>query len=191
MSAIHPGYTVEDLERQRKNSDLRHEVIAGAIVGTSAPAHNFRVGEPCSGIRVRLHANAAGRAAFPPVVVHLAGAVMGESDILVMRTDRLGQFGTRHISGAPSLVVDVNPPSSRHTDSVDERFVTAMAGVPENWLVDPERGAVVRQSVPENGETRGAHIFGRDEQMSVATRIDCRSGGGVRGTRPQCDRPAG
>ena len=176
MSAIHPGYSVVELERQRKDSDLRHEVMEGPIVGTPAPAlepeHNFLVGEPCSGIRVRLHANAAGRAAFPPVDAHVAGAVMGESDILVMRTDRLGQIGPRHISGAPSFVVNLNSPSSRHTDSVDERFVSAKAGAPVNWLVDPECGAVVRQGAPENGDTREAHVFGRDEQMSVAARID-------------------
>jgi Uma2 family endonuclease len=171
MSAVHPGYTIEDLERQREGSDLRYELIDGAlaVTPTPEPSHNLLAGELFAQLRAWLRANGSGRVLFSPVDVQLDPRTVVEPDLIVLLGDRLSLIGPKRITGAPSMVVEIISPSSRRLDAVEKRAAYARAGVPEYWLVDPELGVVVRHSEPSGPDYSDARVFNRDERLLAAT----------------------
>jgi Uma2 family endonuclease len=57
-------------------------------------------------------------------------------DVLVARTEDCGADGIRV---PPLLVVEVLSRSTRRRDSGEKREIYAELGVPQYWLVDPER----------------------------------------------------
>ena len=171
MSAIHPGYTIEDLEGLRLCSDLRFELVDGVVLVTPSPepAHNLLAGEIYAQVRTWLMAQGAGRIIFSQVDVQLDERTVVGPDLTVLLNDRLEQIRTNRIVGAPSLVVEVISKSSRRGDSVDKRGKYARAAVPEYWMVDPELQVVVRHSKPVSGSYDDVRVFSRDDVMESAT----------------------
>ena len=62
-----------------------------------------------------------------------------EPDVLFVRQDRLYILGERDVQGAPDLAVEIVSPSSRRDDRGAKFDGYERVGVPEYWLVDPER----------------------------------------------------
>ncbi|MGQ9658377.1 MAG: Uma2 family endonuclease [Fimbriimonadales bacterium] len=75
--------------------------------------------------------------------------VAREPDIVVILNTHSGRFADQYFDGAPDLVVEIVSPASRHTDRFVKYEEYESAGVPEYWLIDPDR--------------RYAEFFQRDE----------------------------
>jgi Uma2 family endonuclease len=83
-----------------------------------------------------------GEAFVPPFGVRLNEAVVREPDVFFVLSAHLERLRDTLVEGAPDLVIEVVSPSSRGTDRGDKYYEYERAGVPEYWLIDPEREQV-------------------------------------------------
>jgi Uma2 family endonuclease len=83
-----------------------------------------------------------GEAHHPPLQVRLTlpdgRQVSREPDIVVVLNDRRAQFTEQYFDGAPNIVVEIVSPS-RPIDYREKFIEYQSAGVPEYWIIDPER----------------------------------------------------
>jgi Uma2 family endonuclease len=84
-----------------------------------------------------------GEVHHPPLLVKLPlpdnREVAREPDIVVILNGNLGRFAEQYFDGAPDLIVEIASPASRHTDRTVKYEEYETAGVPEYWLIDPDR----------------------------------------------------
>jgi Uma2 family endonuclease len=84
-----------------------------------------------------------GKVYHPPLLVKLPlpdnREVAREPDIVVILNGNLGRFAEQYFDGAPDLIVEITSPASRHTDRTVKYEEYETAGVPEYWLIDPDR----------------------------------------------------
>ena len=94
-----------------------------------------------------------GKVYHPPLLVKLSlpegKEVALEPDIVVILNTNTGRFVEQYFDGAPDVIVEIVSPTSRHNDRFVKYEEYEAAGVPEYWLIDPER--------------RYAECFQRDE----------------------------
>ena len=99
-----------------------------------------------------------------PYDVILAEDVVVQPDILFVGKPRVEIVLKRGIFGPPDLVIEILSESDPERDTVRKLAIYGRHGVPEYWIVDPERdrievfvlegGALVRRAVHESGELR-------------------------------------
>ena len=77
-----------------------------------------------------------------------------QPDLMVVLPDRVGTSGLARLESAPSLAIEIISPSSATKDRVTKRNLYARFGVPEYWLVDPERRPITIFSDPQDGRYR-------------------------------------
>jgi Uma2 family endonuclease len=79
----------------------------------------------------------------PPLLVKLplpeGREVAREPDIVVILNNNTGRFEAQYFDGAPDLIVEIVSPASRHTDRFVKFEEYETAGVPEYWVIDPDR----------------------------------------------------
>ncbi len=84
-----------------------------------------------------------GEVHHPPLLVKLPlpdnREVAREPDIVVILNSNTGRFAEQYFDGAPDLIVEITSPASRHTDRIVKYEEYETAGVPEYWLIDPDR----------------------------------------------------
>ncbi len=84
-----------------------------------------------------------GKVYHPPLLVKLplpeGREVAREPDIVVVLNGNAGRFEAQYFDGAPDLIVEIVSPASRHTDRFVKFEEYETAGVPEYWVVDPDR----------------------------------------------------
>jgi len=94
-----------------------------------------------------------GEVYHPPLLVKLplpeGKEVAREPDLVVILNSNPGRFAENYFDGAPDVIVEIVSPASRQTDRFVKYEEYETAGVPEYWLIDPER--------------RYAEFFQRDE----------------------------
>jgi Uma2 family endonuclease len=138
----------------------RHEIIGGEHVVSPAPSvrHQDAVGALFSGLRRLIQEAGLGRVFVSPIDVQLSETDVVQPDVVVVLADRSGIIRETRLIGAPSLLVEVLSASTASRDRSLKAHLYARSGVPEYWLVDPER-RVVEQHVLEGGAYRlaGAH----------------------------------
>jgi len=83
-----------------------------------------------------------GRLFTAPTDVLLPDGGALQPDLVFIRGDRLGIVGRSAIEGPPDIVVEVLSPTTRARDLGRKKELYAALGVPEYWLVDPERRAI-------------------------------------------------
>jgi Uma2 family endonuclease len=79
-----------------------------------------------------------------PVDVHLAPGTIVQPDLVVFGTRRPSRIGSKKVTGAPDLLVEILSPSHRTLDTVLKRERYERAGVRELWLVDPDTDSLVQ-----------------------------------------------
>jgi Uma2 family endonuclease len=63
-----------------------------------------------------------------------------EPDLLYVSRERAPLILTqKHFTGAPDIVVEIASPSTRRRDSTIKLRLYERSGVPEYWVVDPDR----------------------------------------------------
>jgi Uma2 family endonuclease len=105
-----------------------------------------------------------GRVRRAPCDVILADDVVVQPDILFVANPRLTIMKKRGIFGPPDLVTEILSESDPKRDTVRKLAIYGRHGVPEYWIVDPDRarievfvlegGALVRRGTHESGEVR-------------------------------------
>ena len=146
------NWTYDDFLRLPE-SDLRYEIIYGVLFVNAAPIfdHQYAVGE----IFVKLHAYAAkngGVAVLAPVEVHLANIARPvQPDVLFLKDSQDLPKGSKHLIGAPDLIVEVLSPSTRRKDLSVKLDAYEQAGVAEYWVVDLIHSSILVFMLPEGG----------------------------------------
>jgi Uma2 family endonuclease len=144
MSLLARPLTYDDL-RQMPDDLNRYEIIGGELIVSPSPnrAHQKVSLRLTLVIAQYVAAHELGEVYVAPVDVRLSPHNVVEPDLLFIRQDRLGIYGpTGPVEGPPDLVVEIISPSSRVMDQTRKAALYADSGVPEYWVVDPERREV-------------------------------------------------
>ncbi|QGP92635.1 Putative restriction endonuclease [Neomoorella glycerini] len=88
-----------------------------------------------------------------PFLVHLPEPVRRgrEPDIIFIKQENLGRLQANYLDGAPDLVVEITSPESLARDRGEKFREYEAAGVPEYWLVDPDRRQAEFYHLEANG----------------------------------------
>jgi Uma2 family endonuclease len=101
-----------------------------------------------------------GRVYHPPLQVRLTlpdgRQVSREPDIVVVLNDRLPQLTKQYFDGAPNIIVEIVSPS-RPIDYREKFIEYQSAGVPEYWIIDPEREYAEFWQLDDTGAYRVAY----------------------------------
>jgi Uma2 family endonuclease len=141
MSLLARPLTYDDL-CQMPDDRNRYEIIGGELIVSPSPnrAHQKASYRLTQLIGDFVDAQQLGDVYVAPVDVRLSPHNVVEPDLLFIRQDRLGIYGpTGPVEGPPDLVVEIISPSSRVMDRTRKAALYADSGVPEYWVVDPER----------------------------------------------------
>ena len=84
-----------------------------------------------------------------------------EPDLLFVAADHMDRFTPTHLAGPADLVVEIISPESVARDRGDKFVEYEAAGIPEYWLIDPERKQADFFVLVEDGHYRAAAL---DEQ---------------------------
>jgi Uma2 family endonuclease len=84
-----------------------------------------------------------GKVFHPPLLVRLTlpngDTVAREPDLVVLLNAHLDRLREQYVEGAPDLIVEIVSPSYRATDRGEKFYEYEAAGVPEYWMIDPDR----------------------------------------------------
>jgi Uma2 family endonuclease len=118
----------------------RHELIDGEHYVTPSPnlGHQAIIGNLHFLVRQHLELHPVGRVFMAPLDVVLSNVDVVEPDLLYVSNGRREVLTTKHVRGAPDLVVEVGSPSTRRRDETIKRRLYEQWDVLEYWVVDPE-----------------------------------------------------
>jgi Uma2 family endonuclease len=118
-------------------------------------------------LNVHVTAHALGQAYMAPLPVRLSAGKIREPDVLFLRPGRL-----KNVRGYPDgvdLAMEVvsDDPEGRKRDFETKREEYANAGIPEYWIVDPEKRRVIVLTLAGSSY----RVFGDFRLGSVATSV--------------------
>ena len=122
----------------------RQELWDGELVELTTPEEIHQDIEATLGYELMTAARAiSGAKLFYEYGVRLSNSSVVAPDIEVFTGKAGGKRTRRAIEGPPDLIVEILSPTSRKRDLVNKAARYAENGVPEYWIVDPDRRAVV------------------------------------------------
>ncbi len=144
----------------------RYEIVNGVLVMAPVPSpeHQDIVLEIASYLRIHIKLTGLGRVFPAPIDVDLGSKNVFQPDVVAVLNAHLDRVAAKKIVGAPDLVVEVVSPGSGVMDRIAKYAVYARAGIPEYWIVKPER-KTVEVFVLEDGEYRSLGIFGGQQTL--------------------------
>lgn len=74
-----------------------------------------------------------------------------EPDVMYVSNDKMSRIRRTHLAGPADLVVEVVSDDSRTRDRRDKFYEYATAGIPEYWIVDPDRSRSQVFTLTEEG----------------------------------------
>ena len=83
-----------------------------------------------------------GEAFIAPLTVRMLETSAREPDVFFFRREHLDRVHPTFADGPPDLVIEIISQSSRGLDRGEKFYEYEQAGVPEYWLIDPERRKV-------------------------------------------------
>ena len=142
---------------------MTHQLISGELFRQLA---NFLFGKPCkvfsAPFDVRIYDTAEDRPEDSENVL--------QPDLLVVcDREKLDERGVR---GAPTLVIEILSPSTLRSDRLVKFHMYEKAGVPEYWIVDPER-SMVTVHVLDEGKYPSGTVYLRDAALPAAALPGC------------------
>jgi Uma2 family endonuclease len=154
---------------------LRHEILDGEhyVSASPVPYHQFVSGRLYVQLYHLVFARALGTVFHAPIDVHLSIVDVVVPDLIVILKEGEGIIGPKKVEGAPDLVVEILSESTKDRDQTLKKERYRLAGVPEYWIVDPDRH-VVRQFVLQRERYRlvGEHAKDVTLQRLPGVRID-------------------
>lgn len=94
-----------------------------------------------------------GRVLSAPTAVRLWEGKVRGPDLIFLRTEHLHRMGAKVIEGPPDWVAEIISLRSRKIDRVEKLAEYAEAGIPEYWLIDPDK-QMIRVYLLEENEYR-------------------------------------
>jgi Uma2 family endonuclease len=145
--------TYDDLQRMRETRDERLELIDGELFVTPSPTplHQFVSGRLQFLFKQKVLELGHGLVFNAPLDVRLAHDTIVQPDLIFVLPDRRPTVTAARVEGAPSLVVEIQSPSTRAVDRTTKRDIYVRYGVPEYWLVDMEARTVTVYSDLDRG----------------------------------------
>lgn len=83
-----------------------------------------------------------GEAFVPPLSVRVLEGSAREPDVFFFKREHMDRVHATYVEGPPDLVVEIISRASRVLDRGEKFYEYEQAGVPEYWLIDPERKKV-------------------------------------------------
>lgn len=147
MQALPKLITVDDLEAF-PDDGMRYEIIGGVLSMSPAPLkrHQRLLGRLFLTFNQAVEASGAGEVFFSPVDVRFSRYDQVQPDLIFIRAERAEIYPTNTVFGAPDIVVEVISPSNKSYDEVSKFNLFERHGVPEYWIIDPEK-KTIRQFV--------------------------------------------
>ena len=124
----------------------RHELIDGEHYVTPSPTrkHQAIAWNLTVIIGTYLEAHSIGRAFAAPFDVVFSEFDVVEPDLLYISNERQSDvLTTKHVAGAPNLVVEIASPGTRTRDDNLKRKLYERFGVEEYWVIEPEDETIV------------------------------------------------
>jgi Uma2 family endonuclease len=142
MATVAKRWTLDELHALPEDGNT-YEVIRGELFVTPAPTPTHgTVAARLAHILVRyVEREGLGLVYFPRAVLQFEDSEV-EPDLMV-RQEHEGDSTTWASAPIPSLIVEVFSPSTKRRDENQKRDLYLDAGVPEYWMVDPERRAII------------------------------------------------
>lgn len=143
------------------NDENHAEWVNGEVIAKSFPNVNHQ--QVCTGLLFLVSTwvwyHELGKVFHPPLQVFLelpdGTQVSREPDIVVVLNDRKSRLKEFYCDGAPNLIVEVVSPP-RKIDRTEKFLEYEAAGVPEYWIIDPEREYAEFWQLDEAGAYRAA-----------------------------------
>ncbi len=116
---------------------VRGEVVPMAPVGEG---HQDLGSMLIASLRLFVEHYQLGRLFYEPFQMHLQPSDTSRApDVLVVLTEHLDRVRQNYLDGPADLVIEIISPGSRRRDTVEKFGEYEQAGVPEYWILDPER----------------------------------------------------
>src|SRR5579883_1225469 len=144
----------------------RYEIAQGVLIMTPAPEpRHQRISREISFcLYEHIMTRKLGEVLYAPVDVVLSEEDTFQPDVLVILNEHLERIQEKLVAGAPDLVVEIISPGSLLNDRVTKKLAYERAGIPEYWLVDPEK-KTVEVFVLENGAYTSLGLFKGEQQL--------------------------
>lgn len=134
--------------------EQRVEWVDGEIeyMGTVAREHSELAGWLYAVIRFLCEFHRLGSVFFEPFNMRLPKRPSGRNpDVLFVAAQHAERIKRNHVDGPADLVIEVGNPDDRSRDLVVKRSEYEQAGVPEYWILDPDRKEAVFLVLGEDG----------------------------------------
>lgn len=121
-----------------------HEILGGEpVVAASFTLYHQTVARRLQfQLYERIELRGRGQVFDAPAAVRLSDVDVVEPDLWVVLREHEHRLCTTHCDGPPDLIVEVLSPDSLRKDRVVKAALYERCGVPEYWIVDPDRHAV-------------------------------------------------
>ena len=120
---------------------LRHEIVDGEHFVNAAPnpRHQLVTGEFYRQLATAIHDPRLGTVFISPIDVQLSENDVVQPDIVVVLAPRKHIITATRLLGAPDLVIETLSKSTKDYDRRIKKQRYERFGVPEFWIVDPDR----------------------------------------------------
>ncbi len=143
-------FTAEDLANV-PDDGRRYEVVGGELIVSPSPSQRHQVVSANLHFQLKryLQSTNTGLALAAPFDVHLGEHDIVQPDLLVVLKENIARVKEFGVAGSPDLMIEIISPSSLRVDYIRKAATYATAGVPEYWIVDPERETILAQSLKD------------------------------------------
>ncbi len=152
-SKVHiPGKLGYQEYAQIPNDGQRHEIVGGQHIVNPAPYtyHQKLSGRIHFQLYSQIEQRELGEVYSAPTDLQLSEIDIVQPDLIVVLERHRKIITQAKIDGTPDLVVEILSPSTVHYDRKKKKDLYLRSGVPEYWIVDPDRH-VVEQFVLKAG----------------------------------------
>ncbi|HTO11221.1 MAG TPA: Uma2 family endonuclease [Candidatus Binatia bacterium] len=136
--------TAEEFFAMPEDDDQLYELLDGELMmrPTPVPLHQRIVGNLFMLLRAYVREHGLGEVFLSPIAVVLSETSVVVPDLVYLAGDRAALVTARAIEGAPTLLIEVSSPSTRHLDRRRKLELYARHGVPYYWMVETDERAI-------------------------------------------------
>ena len=139
-------WTYEEFMALPEGGPVRYEIIDGDLCMTPAPSPRHQeISINLSGIVWNfLRTNPLGKVYASPVDVVFSQEPpqVVEPDLVFVAAEHLSLITEKNLQGVPDLLVEILSPTTSLRDRREKLALYERVGVPEYWIVNPERNTV-------------------------------------------------
>ena len=163
-------WTLEELHSLPDDGN-KYELIRGELFVTPPPTdeHETILARLTRVLDRFVEANHLGHVYHPRAVFHSEGSEV-EPDLMV-RQEAPGLGNAWEKAPLPLLIVEVFSPTTRRRDQVQKHDFYMDAGIPEYWMIDPERRVVSVVRPGQERETASDMLLWQPPNASAALTI--------------------